>query len=160
MNIKNATIIATVHNVFTDLKLRHLGAELFVEAVTPPTLTTSMTGPSFLLFDMQRQFAVVLQAVPDRPYVLFSPIILAELNPDIELNPAATLRMGHGEIKEMSLLIAYWFLRAKAGLSKASVVHMLKTTYSDIAPVQWGNMAEPMTDMECFLRNLKVPIAT
>jgi hypothetical protein len=58
----------------------------------------------------------------------------------------------------MSLLIAYWFLRAKSEMSKREVVQFLKTTYSDIAPVTWGNMHEPMEDMERFLRTLKVPV--
>lgn len=160
MNIKNASMVSTLHNVLTDLKIRQIGGELTLEATTPPMLHRSSAGPSFLLFDTERQFAVVLQEAVDYPGVLFSPIILAELNPsgDYDLNPAKTLRLNHSEIKEMSLLIAYWFMRARSGMTKDKVLQFLRTTYADVAAVQWGNMSEPMEDMERFLRNLKVAI--
>lgn len=161
MIIQNATMVSTLHHVLTDLKIRQIGGELFLEATTPPLLHRAPASPSFLLFDMERQFAVVLQEASGHASVLFSPIILAELNPhgDFNPNPAKTLRLGHGEYKELSLLIAYWFMRAKSGLAREAVMQFLRTTYGDIAPVTWGNMSEPMEDMERFLRSLKVPLA-
>lgn len=165
MNIKNAIIISTVHHVITDLKLRHIGGELMVEATMPPIMSKIPLGPTFLFFDMERRFAVSLQEKVEfqnnlyRPTgILFSPIIFAETTTVHQPPADKVLYMHHAEVKEMSLLIAYWFLRAKSEMSKREVVQFLKTTYSDIAPVTWGNMHEPMEDMERFLRTLKVPV--
>jgi hypothetical protein len=166
MNIQNAQIITTMHRLLTDLQLRHIGGDLFVESAMPPILSRTPLGPSFILFDMERRFAVSIQEkmefLNNRYQVtglLFSPIIFAETTSVHTPEPSRVLLLKHGEIKEMSLLTAYWFLRAKSEMSKKAVELFLKTTYGDIAPVQWGNMAEPMEDMERFLRTLKVPVA-
>jgi hypothetical protein len=166
MNIQNAQIITTMHRLLTDLQLRHIGGDLFVESAMPPILSRTPLGPSFILFDMERRFAVSIQEkmefLNNRYQVtglLFAPIIFAETVSVHTPEPSRVLFLKHGEIKEMSLLTAYWFLRAKSDMSKKAVELFLKTTYGDIAPVQWGNMAEPMEDMERFLRTLKVPVA-
>jgi hypothetical protein len=167
MNIRNATIITTLHNVLTDLKIRHLGGDLFVEATMPPHMVgDNLPAPTFLLFDMERHFAVCLYETLDfdtrmnpQPGVMFSPIIFAELKGTNYLSTERNLRLKHGEHREISLLIAYWFLRAKSGMGKEKTLQFLKTTYSDVAPVQWGNYAEAMEDMERFLKDLKEPVA-
>jgi hypothetical protein len=166
MNIKNATIITTLHHLLTDLRLRHIGGDLFVEACMPPILSKTPLGPTFLLFDMERRFAISIQEKLDLTGhefqvqgLLFSPIIFAETVSVHQLPPEKILFLRHGEIKEMSLLTAYWFLRAKSDMGKKAVEQFLKTTYGDMAAVQWGNMSEPMEDMERFLRTLKVPVA-
>ncbi|BDD79672.1 hypothetical protein [Burkholderia phage FLC9] len=154
-----------MHHLLTDMKLRHIGGDLFVEACMPPILSKTPLGPTFILFDMERRFAISLQEKMElfgNEYqvrgLLFSPIIFAETTSVHTPAPEKVLYMRHGEVKEMSLLIAYWFLRAKSGMGKKQVEQFLKTTYGDLAPVQWGNMAEPMEDMERFLRTLKVPV--
>ena len=164
MNIHNATIITTLHNVLTDLRLRHIGGDIFIEATTPPIFTkgSRVLGPTFIIYDLERSFAVALSEVlneatgrPDG--VMFSPIILAEIKPNEQyLN--SSMRMSHGDYREMSLLTAYWFLRARSEMNKEQVREFLKTTYGELSVVQWGNMLEPMQDMDRFLRVLKVPV--
>jgi hypothetical protein len=166
MNITNATIITTLHRLLTDLQLRHIGGDLFIEAAMPPLLSRTPLGPTFILFDMERRFAISIQEkveFTNNRYqvqgLLFSPIIFAETVSVHTPEPSRVLFLKHSEIKEMSLLTAYWFLRCKSDMGKKAVEQFLHTTYGDIAPVQWGNMAEPMEDMERFLRTLKVPVA-
>jgi hypothetical protein len=166
MNIKNATIVSTLHHILQDLRVRHIGGDLFLESAMPPIMGKEPAGPTFLLFDVERHFAISLQESTEistsfyKPSsVLFSPIIFKETNgQDYARNPKL-LRMTHNEYREMSLLIAYWFLRAKSGMGKEQTMQFLHTTYGDIAPVVWSNLQEVMDDMERFFRDLKEPLA-
>lgn len=166
MNIKNATIITTLHHILQDLKTRHIGGDLFIEAAMPPLMGKEPAGPTFLIFDSERHFAISLQESIEimssyyKPTgVLFSPIIFTETIGTEYARNDRLLRMSHNEYREMSLLIAYWFMRAKSGRTKESVKQFLQVTYGDIAPVTWGNLQEAMDDMERFFRDLKEPIA-
>lgn len=155
MNIKNATIIDVLYRILTDLKLRHIGGDLFLEAAKQAITSVEPLGPTFLIFDLEREFAISLQEsldfeseTPVKGSILFSPLILRASKP-MGRNANRIFPMSAHQYKEISLLIAYWFMRGKNDMKVEETLRYLKTTYGDIPPVTWRHLEEDvMYDME------------